>query len=113
MIFAQFLAILAAASAQPSPATENKVSAADAANFIARCGERKFRASAQTGHQGKMRKVNLVLCAKPADTNADWIATLEKATVDVMNSGQLNPAAKEKLISELNAEIARLRAAAE
>ena len=110
MVFAQFLAILAAASAQSSPTPQNEVSAADAANFIARCGERNFRSSAQTEQQGKKRKVNLVLCARQADTDADWIATLEKATVDVMKSSQLSPAAKEKLIGELNSEIARLRA---
>ena len=58
---------------------------------------------------GKLRKAKILLCAKPADSDAQWIATLDNAATHIQSSPQLSPEAKAQLIGEIQAAIGSVR----
>jgi len=88
---------------------EGEVPKADAEAFIARCGPRKFETEAASNNSGKLRKAKILLCAKPGDSDEQWIATLEKAATQIGASPQLSADAKSKVIGEIQAAISQIR----
>lgn len=98
----------ASAAVQPA-AREGEVARADAEALIARCGARKFETEVLSNNGGKLRKAKILLCAKPADSDAQWIATLDKAATQIKQSPQLSAEAKAKVIGEIEAAIGLVR----
>ena len=88
---------------------EGEVDKADAEAFIARCGSRKFETEVMSNNGGKLRKAKILLCAKPADSDEEWIATLDKAATQIGESPQLSAEAKAKVIAEIQAAIGLVR----
>jgi hypothetical protein len=124
MIAAFWLIAAAAGAAQADPAggatptlevhklvREGEMAKADAEAYIAKCGLRKFETEASSNYNGKLRKAKILLCAKAGESDAEWIATLEKAASKVVATTELSMDAKAKIAGDLQAEIARLRAA--
>jgi hypothetical protein len=110
-------ALGAQAQAAPSTTVEvqqtvhgGDIDKADAEKIMATCGTRRFESSADVEEGGHVRRAKLLLCAKPGESDAEWIATLRKAAASVDSSDRLPEDAKAKIGSELKAEIARLTA---
>ena len=87
-----------------------EVAKADAEAFISKCASRKFETAANSNNGGKLRRARIMLCAKPGESDEQWIATLEKAASSVVASTELSIEAKAKISGDLQREIARLRA---
>lgn len=102
--------IAAAVSEAPDPGRRGEIAKADAETFLSKCAGRKFETAANSNNAGKLRKARIVLCAKPGETDEQWVATLEKAASSVVASTQLSIEAKAKIAGDLQKEIARLRA---
>jgi hypothetical protein len=106
------LLIAIAVAGAPGPADavhEGEVPQAQAEAFIARCGPRKFETEVISDNQGKVRKAKILLCAKPGESDEQWIATLEKAATQIEGSPALSAAAKSKVTEEIQAAIALVR----
>ena len=120
MILVQFLAATAmlAGAAQGQPAAGapapgpgyTEITKSDAQTMIAKCGARKFETYADEPHNGKIRRQKLTLCAPDSDSDAAWIATLEKAAATIEANAAIPPPAKRKLLGDFRTEIARLKA---
>jgi hypothetical protein len=92
-------------------APEGVVSKSAAEAFIARCGSRKFETTVNSNNKGKLRKAKILLCAKPGETDEQWIATLEKAAAQLEASPELSAEAKSKVAGEIQAAIGQVRGA--
>ena len=73
---------------------------------IDRCGGRKFETTVEIDPVSK-RSTKVKLCADPGASDAEWAKTLESSVVQI-EQRDMPAAAKEKLIGELRAEIARV-----
>ena len=99
----------AAAGDADKAAHPGQVSKSDAEAFIAQCGLRKFETEVESDNGGKLRKAKILLCAKPGDSDEQWIATLEKSARQIAASPQLSAEAKAKVAGEIQAAIAAAR----
>ncbi len=90
---------------------EREVAKPDAEAFIAGCGSRKFETTVNSNNKGKLRKAKILLCAKPHDSDEQWIATLEKAAAQLEASPELSADAKSKVAGEIQAAIGQVRSA--
>lgn len=88
-------------------AQENTVegATADRVAQIESCQGHKFDSVVQIDPV-KKRATRIKLCANPGSTDADWAGTLESAIVQI-EQRDMPAAAKDKLIGELRAEIAK------
>ncbi|MEO8176857.1 MAG: hypothetical protein ABI626_09385 [Sphingomicrobium sp.] len=86
-----------------------QVSKSDAEAFIAQCGLRKFETEVESDNGGKLRKAKILLCAKPGESDEQWIATLDKAAKQIAASPQLSAEAKAKVAGEIQAAIGVVR----
>lgn len=115
MMIATLLLGLAAAAVQgagAAPVSAGEIITKEQAEErLANCGSRKFESVAEFPVDGKMRRSRLELCAADNETNAEWIAKLEKAEGSVQAQTRLPESARFKLLSDLRTEIERLRAA--
>lgn len=109
---------LAAAQSPPdAPAPESDASTASGRALtkekteamLAKCGARRFQTSALRVVEGRKRQTRITLCAADGESEAEWITKLEQSakSVETLN---LPNGAKAKLIGELRAEIARVKA---
>ena len=78
---------------------------AKAEAIIAQCGARKFETDVISDNQGKVRKAKILLCAKPGESDDQWIATLEKAGSQIAASPALSADAKAKVAGEIQTAI--------
>lgn len=92
-------------------APEGDVPKSAAEAFIARCGSRKFETTVNSNNKGKLRKAKILLCAKPDESDEQWIATLEKAAAQLEASPELSADAKSKVVGEIQAAIGQVRSA--
>ena len=92
-------------------ARERELPKSDAEAFIARCGSRKFETTVNSNNKGKLRKAKILLCAKPDESDEQWIATLEKAAAQLEASPELSADAKAKVVGEIQAAIGQVRSA--
>ena len=76
---------------------------------LAQCGARKFESVAEFPVDGKMKRSRLELCAADSETKAEWIAKLEKAEASMKAQTRIPESARFKLLSDLRAEIDRLK----
>lgn len=107
MTLVSLLAALAAAG--QAPASGEILTKEQAEARLANCGSRRFESIAEFEVDGKMKRSRLELCAKDRDTQADWIATLEKNEAQIKAQTRLPESARFKLLSDLRAEIERLK----
>src|SRR5215213_5724978 len=107
MLMAVGIAASANNAAQDDPARRGEVAKSEAEAFIARCGSRKFETEVVSNNAGKVRKAKILLCAKAGDSDAQWIATLEKSAAQLEASPQLSADAKSKVVGEIQAVIAQ------
>jgi len=89
----------------------DKVEATDtsAAAIVADCSARKFETSAELEKDGQKRIVKLKLCAAKDGDAAAWVKTLEDARAKIAGHPEISEDSKAKIITELDAEIARIR----
>ncbi len=90
-------------------AIRGQISKEAAAAALANCGIRRFEASAEGVIAGKMRRTSIRLCAADSESDADWIATLEKSAAQVEAQEALPDSVKAKLLGELRAAIDQVR----
>lgn len=112
MVFATMLfgaALAATQAAETKPAVAGEISKAEAEAVLAKCGSRRFESAAEGLIDGKMRRTRLQLCAAESDSEAEWITKLEKSAASVEAQPRLPDNVKTKLLTDLRAEIARLR----
>ena len=112
MLVSLFAALLAAASGQ-APVGGEILTKEQADARLANCGARRFESVAEFEIDGKMKRSRLELCAKDGDTQAEWIATLEKNEAAIKAQTRLPESARFKLLSDLRAEIDRLKGSAQ
>jgi hypothetical protein len=109
------LAGAAAAQQANNPTTETVsggetgVSAEEAKKLLQQCGSRKFETHANYMADGKSRRTGVNLCSAPGDTEGMWLTKLEQAARAIASSEQIPSSAKTTLVTEIHAEIARLR----
>ena len=75
---------------------------------IDRCQGHKFESRVELDPV-KKRSTSIKLCANPGASDADWVKTLEAAVVQI-EQRNMPPEARQKLIGELQSEIARFAA---
>jgi hypothetical protein len=97
------------AQSQASAPAAKEISKDEAKTLVKECGSRRFQTSAQVPVEGKVRRVRVQLCAADSETNAQWIAKLEKALAQIEAQPNLFASAKTQLAGELRAEIARVK----
>lgn len=102
-------ATLAAAAASQAPASGEILTREQAEARLANCGSRRFESIAEFEVDGKMKRSRLELCAKENDTQADWIATLERNEAQIKAQTGIPESARFKLLSDLRGEIERLK----
>jgi hypothetical protein len=101
---ALFVAAGAAMAAAPQPKP-----APIAAPAVQNCDAHRFETTIQLmGADGQTRQSKVKMCGTDGQSDADWIRTLEDAVKKTSLSAQMPLAAKEQIISAVNAEIARL-----
>lgn len=104
------LATAAIQSGGPAPtAAGEAITREQAEARLANCGSRKFESIAEFPVDGKMKRSRLELCAADSETNAEWIAKLEKAEASIKAQSKLPESARFKLLSDLRVEIDRLK----
>lgn len=96
-----------ASSSTVEPA--DRISKAEAEAALANCGSRRFETAAVGLIDGKMRRTRLNLCAADEDSDEEWIGTLERAATSVESQAALPDNVKQKLLTDLRGEIARLK----
>lgn len=101
----------APASASKSAKPEKTVEGATPGRVaqIERCQGHKFE-SLIVIDPVKKRTTRVKLCANPGSSDADWVKTLQAAVVQI-EQRDMPPAAKEKVIGELNSELAKFASA--
>jgi len=110
MLVSLFAAMVAAAASQ-APASGEILTKEQAEARLANCGTRRFESIAEFEEGGKPKRSRLELCAKATDTQAEWIATLERNEAQIRAQTRLPESARFKLLSDLRAEIERLKGA--
>lgn len=110
MMIATLLLGLASASAQGSapPAVTGEITKEQAEARLSTCGSRKFQSVAEFEVDGKMKRSRLELCAADSESDAEWIAKLQKAETSVRGQKSIPESARFKLLSDLRTEIDRL-----
>src|SRR5829696_2923774 len=111
-MIAILIAIAAQVASDPAASAadrQGELAKSDAEAIIARCGARKFETEVTSNNAGKVRKAKILLCAKAGDSDAQWIATLEKSAAQLEASPQLSAEAKSKVLGEIQAAIAQVR----
>jgi hypothetical protein len=91
-----------------APAPDEKVvtgATPDRVAQVERCSGHKFESVIEIDPV-KHRSTRVKLCANPGATDADWAKTL-RAAIAQIEQRDLPPAAKDKLIGELKAELAK------
>jgi hypothetical protein len=100
--------LLLAATQSADPA----VSASE--TLAASCLAHKFETTVHlTGPDGKPKASKVKICGKPGQSDSDWAATLKDALDKVSGDSKMSLNVKTQLLAALNAEIAKLPAAAE
>ena len=112
MLVSLFGAMIAVATGQ-APTGGEILTKEQAEARLAACGSRRFESIAEFEVDGKMKRSRLELCAKDSDTQAEWIATLEKNEAAIKAQTRLPESARFKLLSDLRAEIDRLKGPAQ
>ena len=118
LLLAASIAIAVPLSAQQAPAPsdapagtadkpENAVEGATPGRVaqVDRCQGHKFESRVEIDPV-KKRSTRVKLCANPGASDADWVKTLEAAVVQI-EQRNMPPEARQKLIGELQGEIAR------
>ena len=72
---------------------------------VERCQGHKFESMVETDPV-KKRGTRVKLCANPGSSDGEWVKTLE-AAIDQIEDRDMPPAARDKLIGELRAEVAK------
>ena len=121
LLLAASIAIAVPLSAQPAPAPSNAPAATvekpekviegatpDRVAQVDRCQGHKFESRVEIDPV-KKRSTSIKLCANPGASDADWVKTLEAAVVQI-EQRNMPPEARQKLIGELQSEIARYAA---
>ena len=118
LLLAASIAIAVPLSAQQAPApSEAPVETAETSGKIVEGAtpDRVAQVDSCQGHKFesrieidpvKKRSTRVKLCADPGASDADWVKTLEAAVVQI-EQRNMPPVAKQKLIGELESEIAR------
>ena len=110
MMIATLLLGLAGAAIQGGGAPAGEaITKEQAEQRLAQCGSRKFESVAEFAVDGKMKRSRLELCAADSESNAEWIAKLEKAEASMKAQTRIPESARFKLLSDLRAEIDRLK----
>ena len=103
------IAIEAAASA--SPTRPGSVNPQSVQALVQSCEAHKFETVIQlTGDDGKPRQSKVKLCGKQGQSDGDWIVTLKDAVKKATESPDMPKAAKDQIVTAINAEIDRLNA---
>ena len=113
MTLVSLIAAMVAAAVSQAPASGEILTKEQAEARLANCGTRRFESIAEFEIDGKSKRSRLELCAKDTDTQADWIATLERNEAQIKAQAQLPESARFKLLSDLRAEIERLKGASQ
>ncbi|HEX6740563.1 MAG TPA: hypothetical protein VF079_02060 [Sphingomicrobium sp.] len=104
------IAFLLLAAAAQTPDSAAKASETLAASCVAH----KFETTVHlTGPDGKPKASKVKICGKPGQSDSDWAATLRDALGKVSADPKMSLSVKTQLLTALNAEIAKLPAAAE
>jgi hypothetical protein len=85
--------------------------ATETVDAIEKCGPRKFETTADVTLDGKKRRKRMLLCAKDGQGAADWAGTLEQALAKIEGNADIPAEPKAKILADLKAEIAKVRAA--
>ena len=101
--------LLGLASAAPAAPANGEITKEQAEARLATCGSRKFQSVAEFDVGGKMKRSRLELCAADSETNEEWIAKLQKAEASVQAQTSIPESARFKLLTDLRAEIDRLK----
>lgn len=117
LLLAASMAIAAPLLAQQPPATPvapvpDKLVEGDTPERVAQvasCQGHKFEARIEIDPV-KKRSTRVKLCANPGSSDADWVRTLQ-AAIGQIEQRDMPPSAKEKLIGELNSEVAKFASA--
>ena len=109
MTFTALMLAMAAIAQGPPPATGAEITREEAAARLAQCGARRFESVAEFEVDGKTKRSRLELCAADSETDAEWIAKLEKNEATVKAQTRLPESARFKLLTDLRAEIDRLK----
>jgi len=123
LLLAASIASAAPLSAQPAPASSQapaaepqppeKIVEGDTPNRVAQvaaCQGHKFETRVEIDPVRK-RSTSIKLCADAGASDADWVKTLEAAVIQI-EQRNMPPEARQKLIDELQGEIARYAATA-
>ena len=75
---------------------------------LSECGIRRLDSSADGMIEGRMRRTTIRLCAADTESDADWLAKLEGSAAQVRAQTRLPDEVKQKLLADIEAEIARI-----
>ena len=103
------LALALAAQGEPPAAASGQITKQQAEAALAQCGIRRFEASAEGLIDSKMRRTSIRLCATDSESEAEWLAKLEKSAAQVEAQPRLPDDVKSKLLAELRTEIDQVR----
>lgn len=109
MTIALLITALAAGTAGQAPSGSEVLTKEQAEARMATCGSRRFQSVAEFEVDGKKKRSRLELCAQDSATQAEWIATLEKNEAAIKAQTLIPESARFKLLSDLRAEIDRLK----
>lgn len=94
-----------AISAAAKGPKEVKGATADRVQLVDTCGGHKFESLVEID-PATHRMTRIKLCAKPGASDGDWVKTLKSAIVQI-EQRNMPPQARDKVIAELEAEVAR------
>jgi len=92
------------AAASQSPPLETKA-------LVESCSAHKFETTVEMSVDGKKRNSKVKLCGKEGQTDVDWANTLKDAVTKIEANETMAQAAKDQIITALNAEISKIEAA--
>lgn len=111
---AKFMAPLALAlvaglaEAQPKEPAPADAPSAEMQKLLQNCDARKFETVIDVTVEGKPRKSKVKLCGTAGQSDADWIKTLKEAVDKTAANQKMPQAMRDRIITALNGEIARL-----
>lgn len=103
-------ALALAASDPPAGGSAGDAPPPEMQKLLDECNGHRFETLVDVTVNGQPRKSKVKLCGTPGQTDADWARTLKDAIAKVEANSDMTPAMRGKIVTALNAELAKLAA---
>jgi hypothetical protein len=112
IVLALALGSTAAAAAPPKKTPPADGPNAEVKQLLENCDAHKFETTVDTVVDGQPHRSKVKMCGKDGQSDADWIGTLKDAIAKLDANKKMDPAVRAQIVTAVNAEIARVQAAA-